>query len=119
MAAVEMDKAEVSGPGACNPGKSSSEEPLCWGGGSKGGCGHCQGGDVTSGGKRVGIGQVLLVFFLPLACAVTLVIAALRYLPRLAEHPGYLVLSALGVGTLAIVVGRIVTRGSRGQSEGN
>lgn len=99
--------------------KSSSAESLCLGGGAKEGCGHCGTADVESGGERVRIGQVLLVFFLPLVCAVALVIVALRYLPGLAEHPGYLVLSALGVGTIAIVVGRIVTRGSKVPSEDN
>ena len=74
---------------------------------------------MASGGERVRIGQILLVFFLPLACAVALVIGALRYLPGLAEHPGYLVLSALGVGALAVVVARVLTRGSRVPGEDN
>ena len=55
------------------------------------------------------LGQVLLVFFLPLFCAAALVIAAVNYLPKLAEHPGLLVLSALGVACLAVVLGKIFT----------
>ena len=119
MAAVEIDKAAVPGPGGCKSGKSSSAGSLCWGAGSNGACEHCQTETVASGRERVRIGQVMLVFFLPLVCAVALVIVAVRYLPGLAEHPGYLVLSALGAGALAVVLGSVLTRDSRGPSEDN
>lgn len=78
--------------------------------GSHGGCGHCsEAMDQENQDQPLKLGQVILVFFLPLACAVALVITAVNYLPTLAEHPGYLALSALGIACLALVLVKIFT----------
>ena len=87
--------------------------------GSHGGCGHCSGAmDEANHEEPLKLGQVLLVFFLPLICAVTLVIGAVSYFPRLAEHPGYLALSALAVASSAIFLARIFTRRSKTPKRG-
>ena len=86
---------------------------------SHGGCGHCSGAmDQANHDEPLKLGQVLLVFFLPLICAAVLVIAAVSYLSTLAEHPGYLALSALGVACLAIVLARIFTRRAKTPKRG-
>ena len=79
--------------------------------GSHGGCGHCsEAMDQANHDGPLKLGQVLLVFFLPLICAAALVIGAVSYFSKLAEHPGYLALLALVVACLAIVLARIITR---------
>ena len=87
--------------------------------GSHGGCGHCSGAmDETNHEEPLKLGQVLLVFFLPLICAAALVIAAASYFSRLAEHPGYLALLALVIACLAIVLARIITRRTKAPKQG-
>ena len=83
--------------------------------GPHGGCGHCSGAmDQANQDQPLKLGQVILVFFLPLACAVALVITAVSCFSTLAEHPGYLALSALGIACLALVLVKIFTRRSKG-----
>ncbi len=79
------------------------------------GCGSCR--DIcqklSSGHdsqEPLAIRQVLLVFFLPLACAAGLVIGVVRALPGLAVHPGYLALAALAVAVGAIALAGVVVR---------
>ena len=81
----------------------------------QGSCGHCakameQLNQGSESDEPLPLGQVLLVFFLPLLCAAVLVIAAVSCISKLAEHPGYLALSALGVACLAVVLAKIFTR---------
>ena len=61
-------------------------------------------------GKRVGIGEVLLVFFLPLVCAAGVVIWAVHSWSGLAEHPGYLALTALAAVCGALILAKVLTR---------
>ena len=56
------------------------------------------------------IGQVLLVFFLPLACAAAVVIWAVHSWSSLAEHPGYLALAALVATCVALILAKAMTR---------
>ena len=87
--------------------------------GSHGGCGHCsQAMDQANDDEPLKLGQVLLVFFLPLACAATLVIAAISWFSTLAEHPGYLALSALGIACLALVSVKIISSRSKTPKRG-
>ena len=67
----------------------------------------------------VPIGQVLLVFFLPLGCAAALVIWAVHSLSFLAVHPGYLALAALAVAAAALGLANLLTRRSDRQVKDN
>ncbi len=92
-----------------------SDQGVCPSATVQGSCGHCakameQLNQGSASDKPLPLGQVLLVFFLPLICAAALVITAVRSVPKLAEHPGYLALSALGVACSAILLARIFTR---------
>ncbi len=115
MAVLATDNLDGPDQGTCPSKESFSDAPPCRVAAVQGSCGHCakameqlnQGPDAN---KPLPLGQVLLVFFLPLACAAAMVITAVRFLPKLAEHPGYLVLSALGVACSAILLARIFTR---------
>ncbi len=89
----------------------------------QGSCGHCakameQLNQGSASDQPLPLGQVLLVFFLPLICAASLVITAVHCLPKLAEHPGYLALSALGVACSAMVLAGIFTRGAKAPKRG-
>ncbi len=63
--------------------------------------------------EPLNLGQVLLVFFVPLAAAAAVVIWSLRYLPGLAGRPGVLALVALTVAVLSIVLAKVLTRRPR------
>ncbi|NIA07050.1 MAG: hypothetical protein GWP14_05355 [Actinobacteria bacterium] len=63
------------------------------------------------------IGQVLLVFFLPLACAAAVVIWAVRSSAFLAGQPWLLVLTALGVACGAIALAKVLTKKSYRQAK--
>ena len=69
--------------------------------------------------EPVPIGQVLLVFFLPLGCAAALVIWAVRSSSFLAVHPGYLALAALAVAGGALGLAKLLTRSSDRQVKDN
>jgi len=82
---------------------------------NKGGCCQCQQviKEMSCGqgsSKTAGIGEVLLVFFLPLACAAGVVIWAVHSWSGLAEHPGYLALTALAVVCGALTLAKVLTR---------
>lgn len=95
------------------------EQGGCGSAGSPGGCGHCSKAmDQANHDQPLKLGQVLLVFFLPLVCAVALVIGTVSYLPTLAEHPGYLALSALGVACLTLVLVKIFTGRAKTPKQG-
>lgn len=99
-------------------GQEVSGGASCHSGAEQAGCGSCR--DIChklSNGhdaqEPLAIGQVLCVFFLPLACAAGLVIGVIRALPSLAGHPGYLALAALAVATGAIALAGVVVRKTR------
>ena len=69
--------------------------------------------------EPIPIGQVLLVFFLPLGCAAALVIWAVRSSSFLAVHPGYLALAALAVAGGALGLAKLLTRSSDRQVKDN
>ena len=103
MAVLETDELDRTDQGVCPSAT------------VQGSCGHCakameQLNQGSASDEPLPLGQVLLVFFLPLLCAASLVITAVRCLPKLAEHPGYLALSALGVACSAMVLAGIFTR---------
>jgi len=115
MAVLATDNLDGPDQGTCPSKESFSDAPLCRLAAVQGSCGHCakameqlnQGPDSN---QPLPLGQVLLVFFLPLACAAAMVITAVSFLPKLAEHPGYLALSALGVACSAMLLAGIFTR---------
>ena len=115
MAVLETDKLNGPDQGSCPSGESFSNAPICPSATQQGSCRHCAevmeqlNQDHTSY-QPLPLGQLLLVFFLPLICAAALVITAIRCLPKLAEHPGYLALSALGVACSAMLLAGIFTR---------
>ena len=123
MTVLATDNFDGPDQEACPAKESFSDAPRCHSSTVQGSCGHCasamerlnQGPDSN---KPLPLGQVLLVFFLPLACAAAMVITAVRFLPKLAEHPGYLALSALAVACSAIVLARIFTRRSKTPKRG-
>ena len=87
-------------------------------GAERAGCGSCRDvchklSDSHDAQEPLAIGQVLGVFFLPLACAAGLVIGAIRTLPFLAGHPGYLALAALAVAAGAIALAGVVVHKAR------
>lgn len=100
----------------------SAKPEGCSPGLEKSGCCSCreicqQLSSPNASESPLALGQVLLVFFLPLACAAILVILAVRYLPGLAEHPGYLALAALAVAVGAIVLAKVFFRKSHRPSK--
>ena len=56
------------------------------------------------------IGQVLLVFFLPLVCAAGVVIWVVKSWSGLAEHPGYLALTGLAAVCVVLTLVKLLTR---------
>ena len=60
--------------------------------------------------ETAGIGEVLLVFLLPLVCAAAVVIWVVHCWSGLAEHPGYLALTALGAVCGALILVKLLTR---------
>jgi len=115
MVVLETDKLDGPDQGSCPSEDSFSNAPGCPSATQHGSCRHCaevmeQLNHRPVSYQPLPLGQVLLVFFLPLICAASLVITAVRSLPKLAEHPGYLALSALGVACSAILLARIFTR---------
>ena len=123
MAVLPTDKLDGPDQGACPSEESFSNTPLCPSATQQGSCQHCaevmeQLNHSPTSYQPLPLGQVLLGFFLPLICAAALVITAVRSLPKLAEHPGYLALSALGVACLALALGRIFTRGAKTPKRG-
>ena len=123
MAVLSTDSFGGRDQGACPSEESSSGAPRCHSASVQGACGHCASAmeqmNQGAGAKEpLRLGQVVLVFFLPLACAVAMVITAIRFLPKLAEHPGYLALSALAVASSAIFLARIFTRRSETPKRG-
>ena len=99
------------------------QQPKACGTG-QGGCCQCQQviKDLSCGhgsNQTVSIKEVLLVFFLPLVCAAAAVTWAVRSWPALAEHPGYLALTALAVAVGALAVARVITNTRTNRSEAN
>ena len=94
---------------------SSSPTASCGAGGSQVSCGNCgkRIEQLTNGPDRSGplpIAKVLMVFFLPLAAAAAVVIWALRSFSALAEHPGYVALTALAVAVIVLILVRLASR---------
>ncbi len=123
MAVFATDKLNGPDQRACPAKESFSGASLCPSTAVQGSCGHCakameQLNQGPTANQPLPLGQVLLVFFLPLVCAAAMVITAIRFLPKLAEHPGYLVLSALGVACLAVVLAKIFTHGAKAPKRG-
>ena len=93
-------------------------------GASEGGCCQCQQviKEMSCGqgsSEKVSIGEVLLVFFLPLVCAAGVVIWAVQAWPGLAEHPGYLALTALAVVCVALTLAKVMTSRTIHQAKDN
>ena len=118
MAVLVSNKLDGPDQGSCASKKPLSQTHACASAGAQGSCGCCGKASEHASEEPLPLGQVLLVFFLPLVCAITLVISAIRFLPSLAAHPGYLALSALGVACLAVILAKIVTRGAKFPKQG-
>ena len=115
MAVVPIDKLDNPDEGGRVGEVSFAKEAHCASAGGGSSCQHCAKAMEQLNGNRdsyqpLPLGRVLLVFFLPLICAASLVIISIRCLPKLAEHPGYLALSALGVVCAVLLFAGIFTR---------
>ncbi len=115
MAANSINHLQTPMSGLESGCDSGREESSCWG------CREISKkiGPRQGSSESVPIGQVLLVFFLPLVCAAAVVIWAVHSWPVMAEHPGYLALTALGVVCGALILAKVLTRGKIRQAKNN